>query len=109
MNKIVEVQEVVQVMKTLSDPGKIEYKLKKFGIPMQNALGIYNKDLNELRKRIGTNSKLALQLYDTGIYEAKIVCAKCFSPKDLTMVNHSLWYLLNSTNRLTFLSFNVTT
>jgi 3-methyladenine DNA glycosylase AlkD len=76
--------EVIEALEKLANPEKIQFKQAKFGILANNSLGIYHKDLNELAKKIAKNDALALQLYETNIYEARILCSKIFNPKNLT-------------------------
>ena len=40
--------------------------------------------MNRIAKEIGKNNQLALQLFDTGIYEARLLCSKIFNPKNVT-------------------------
>ena len=68
----------------MADVEKVTYKEQKFGIIANNSLGIYHKDLKELAKEIGKNNMLAIQLFDSGIYEARLLCSKIFNPKDIT-------------------------
>ena len=37
-----------------------------------------------IAKEIGQNNELALQLFDSGIYEGRLLCSKIFRPKDVT-------------------------
>jgi 3-methyladenine DNA glycosylase AlkD len=76
--------EVIDTLHKLANPDKVAFKKAKFGIVADNSLGIYHKDLKELAKKIGSDSKLAIQLFDSGIYEARILCSKIFDPKELT-------------------------
>jgi 3-methyladenine DNA glycosylase AlkD len=76
--------EVIDTLHKLVSLEKVAFKTTKFGIVADNSLGIYHKDLKELAKRIGTDSKLAIQLFDSGIYEARILCSKIFDTKELT-------------------------
>jgi len=57
---------------------------EKYNIITDNALGIYHRDLKELAKRIPKDDQLAIRLFDSGIYEARILCSKLFNPKNLT-------------------------
>ena len=77
-------EEVIAKLYELQNPEKVTFKTQKFGITAHNSLGIYHKDLKLIAKEIGTNNKLALQLFDSGIYEARILCSKIFRPKDVT-------------------------
>lgn len=47
-------------------------------------MGVYQKDLNKLVKKIGKDNELAVALFESGIYEARILCSKIFRPEDLT-------------------------
>lgn len=77
-------QEIIERLYELEDQEKVIFKKLKFGIVASNSLGIYHKDLKELAKEMGKNSQLAVQLFDSGIYEARLLCSKLFHPKDLT-------------------------
>ena len=76
--------EIIACLYDLKDPEKVIFKEKKFGIISNNALGIYHKELKMIAKEIGPNNELALQLFDSGIYEGRLLCSKIFRPKDLT-------------------------
>ena len=76
--------EIIAELHRLGNAEKVFFKEKKFGIASKNALGIYHKDLKILAKTIGKNNNLAIKLFDSGIYEARILCSKLFSPKDIT-------------------------
>ncbi len=78
------VQEIIDILEKLASPEKVLIKKNKFGISSDNALGIYHKDLKELAKKIPKDDKLAINLFDTGIYEAQILCSKIFNPSNLT-------------------------
>jgi len=76
--------QTIQCLYDLQDKEKVIFKQKKFGIISNNSLGIYHRDLKVIAKEIGQNNKLALQLFDSGIYEARLLCSKLFKPKDVT-------------------------
>jgi len=71
-------------LETIADPEKIAFKRKKFGIVANNALGVYIKDLNAIVQEIGKNNDLAVELFNSGVYEGRILCSKMFRPKDVT-------------------------
>jgi 3-methyladenine DNA glycosylase AlkD len=85
------VAQVISRLQDLSDAEKVTYKAKRFGIVAHNALGIYQKDLNELARQIKKDSMLAVALFDTNIYEARILCSKIFHPNDLTTELMESW------------------
>lgn len=49
--------------------------MAKFGIASENTYGISMPALRKLAKQIGRNHELAIELWETGIHEAKILCA----------------------------------
>jgi len=76
--------EIIQCLYDLEDKDKVAFKAKKFGIISYNSLGIYHKDLKVIAKEIGVDNTLALQLFDSEIYEARLLCSKLFNPKGVT-------------------------
>ncbi len=83
--------QVTKQLEILANPEKIEIKKKKFGINAKNSLGIYHRDLKALAKEIGQDNKLALELYDTGIYEARILCSKIYDPECISQKQMDRW------------------
>ena len=83
--------EVIKSLYDLENTEKVIFKEKKFGIISKNSLGIYHKDLNLLAKTIGKDKELALALFDSGIYEARILCSKIFKPKEITEALMEKW------------------
>lgn len=76
--------DVMACLEELKDAEKVVFKKRKFGIIANNSLGIYHKELKMVAKEIGKDNALAIQLFDSGIYEARILCSKIFKPKDIT-------------------------
>ena len=76
--------EVITCLYDLQDPDKVVFKEKKFGVVSHNSLGIYHKELKMIAKEIGRDNELALRLFDSGVYEARLLCSKIYDPKDLT-------------------------
>ena len=76
--------EAMERLHQLADPEKVAFKEKKFGVVAHNSIGIYHKDLKALAKEIGPDRDLALQLFDSGLYEGRLLCSKIFPPKKLT-------------------------
>ncbi len=86
-------QQVILRLHVLADPEKIAIKERKFGIKAKNALGIYQNDLKGLAKEIGCDNRLAIELFDTGIYEARILCSKIYDPKRITEEQMNHWVM----------------
>jgi len=84
-------EQIITQLHDKAEPEKVAFKAKKFGIISNNALGIYHKDLKAMAKEIGRDNDLAIRLFDSGIYEARLLCSKIFSPKDVTEALMEKW------------------
>ena len=79
-----KIEAVIKKLEGLADSEKVRFKREKFGIVSNDSLGIYHQDLKKISKELGENNELAIQLFETGIYEARILCSKVFKPADIT-------------------------
>ena len=84
-------EQVISELHKLANFEKVEYKERKFGVKANNSLGIFQKDLKILAKEIGKDNELAIRLFDSGIYEARILCSKVFDVKFLTEALMEKW------------------
>ena len=84
-------KEIISRLHSLQNADKVAFKEAKFGIISNNSLGIYHSELKIIAKEIGCDNKLALQLFDSGIYEARLLCSKMFTPKDVTEILMEKW------------------
>ena len=73
--------DIMKLLKELGRPEVVDFKNKKFGIKTNNSYGVFQKELNKIAKQIRPNDALAIQLFDSGIYDAQILCSKIFIPK----------------------------
>lgn len=85
-----EITAILKELETMGDPNVKAIK-ETFAIAPQNTYGIFLKDLNGLAKKIGKNDSLAIQLFDTGIYEARLLTSMLFNPKNLTEALMDHW------------------
>lgn len=83
--------EIIECLYDLQDAEKVIFKEKKFGIIANNSLGIYHKDLKMIAKDAGQNNELALKLFDSEIYEGRLLCSKMFKPRDVTELLMEKW------------------
>ncbi len=83
--------EVLRLLYQLANPEKVDFKRKKYGVIAHNSLGIYHSDLKSLAKQIGHQPKLALQLIDSNIYEARLLASKILKPKEITEKQMNTW------------------
>jgi 3-methyladenine DNA glycosylase AlkD len=90
-NHTMNLQDVLDRLHALADHEKIALKERKFGITAKHSLGVYHKDLKDLAKQIGRDNALAIALFDTGIYEARILCSKIYDPQCITAQQMDQW------------------
>ena len=58
--------------------------MTRYAIPNDNALGVKMGDIQKLGKRLGRDHALALALWKTGVYEARMLCAYIDEPARVT-------------------------
>lgn len=58
--------------------------MARYGLPSDHALGVAVGEIKALGKRLGRDHQLALGLWPTGIYEARMLCAYVGDPATLT-------------------------
>ncbi|MBX7146336.1 MAG: DNA alkylation repair protein [Alphaproteobacteria bacterium] len=85
-----QVDKIIQKIKKLGDP-KVKKTKERFAIYAENSYGIFLKDIQVLAKEIGSNDNLAIKLFDTGIYEARLLVPHIFNPNNLTSKLMDKW------------------
>ena len=83
--------ETLNRLQAMADPEIVAIKQRKFGISATQSLGIYQKDLETVAKDIGTDSRLAHQLFETGVYEARLLCSKICDPACISSDQMNHW------------------
>ena len=86
-----QINEILIELKSLSNMDIKAFKAKKYGIYCDNSWGVYQKDIAVLAKKIGKNTSIGIQLFDTGNYDAQLLCAKICRPKEITEVLMDQW------------------
>jgi 3-methyladenine DNA glycosylase AlkD len=82
--------EIIKKLKSLSNPKNVA-GMVRFGISSKNTLGISIYVLRPLAKQIGKNHKLALELWDSGIHEARILAGYIDEPDKVTEKQMKKW------------------
>lgn len=85
-----DVSEIIADLRQLATPEHYA-KLKHFGIEDKNALGVKIPDLRKYAKELGKNHELALELWETGIHEVRIMASYIADPKQLTEAQAERW------------------
>ncbi|HYR28586.1 MAG TPA: DNA alkylation repair protein [Thermoanaerobaculia bacterium] len=65
--------------------------MARYAIPSDNAYGVAMKDIKALGKTIGRDHALALALWDTGNYEARMLVSFVGDPERLTAAQMDRW------------------
>jgi 3-methyladenine DNA glycosylase AlkD len=75
-----QAREIIEKIKSVSKPANIE-GMARFGISTDNCYGLSAADIYGIAKGIGKNHELALELWDTGVHEARILAPLIDLPK----------------------------
>jgi 3-methyladenine DNA glycosylase AlkD len=65
--------------------------MARYGIPSDHALGVAMRDIKMLGKKTGRNHDLALALWSTGVYEARMLASFVADPARLTAAQMDRW------------------
>ena len=65
--------------------------MTRYGLPSKNALGVSVGDIQKVGKALGPDHELALALWPSGIYEARLLCAFVGEPERLTPAQMDRW------------------
>ena len=87
---MVSVKDVLDKLQSIAQPEYLE-GMAKYGMAVEQRLGVSVPDLRKLAKEIGKNHKLALDLWRTGIGEARILAAMIDDPDKLTEEQMEDW------------------
>lgn len=76
-------QQVLDRLKSMARPDQLE-GMARYGMAVEQRLGVSVPDLRKIAKELGHDHELALQLWKTGIAEARILAAMIDEPDRLT-------------------------
>jgi 3-methyladenine DNA glycosylase AlkD len=65
--------------------------MARYGIPADNAFGVSVADIRVLGRRLGRNQDLAAALWETGVYEARMLTSFVGEPARLTSAQMDRW------------------
>jgi 3-methyladenine DNA glycosylase AlkD len=86
----VDTDEVLRRLNSIANPSNVE-GMARFGISSANTLGISVTDLRKIAKDIGKNHRMALELWATGIHEARILAAIVDEPNKVSRDQMDNW------------------
>lgn len=82
--------DILDELKSLANPENVK-GMARFGISSQNTLGIAMPVIRNMAKEYRRNHELALELWDSGIHEARILAALIDDPKKVTERQIERW------------------
>jgi len=84
---------VREALDTLKKKGtkKTREGMARFAIPSDRAFGVSMKDVQSIAKSLGRSHDLAAALWDTGWYEARMLCAYVEEPERVTPAQMDRW------------------
>lgn len=83
-------KEILTKLKAKARPDQLS-GMARYGMKTENRLGVQIPELRKLAKEKGKNHELALELWKTGIAEARIVAAMVDEPEKLTETQMDSW------------------
>jgi len=87
-----EYENVLKKLKSMSDSKAVE-GMARYGINPINNLGVSVYKLRKIAKEIGTDHKLALQMWNSGIHDMKLLACFIDDPKKVTNDQMDNWVL----------------
>jgi len=81
---------VLRQLKSLSNPKNVA-GMARFGINPRNTYGISIPNLRRIASTVGKDHELALQLWDTGVHEARILASMIDIPERVTSRQMDHW------------------
>lgn len=83
-------EEILEKLRQKARPDQLE-GMARFGIRGENRLGLSIPDLRRLARDIGKNHELALQLWDSGIEDARILASLVEEPERVSEKQLEKW------------------
>ena len=85
-----ECEEVLVKLKSMANPDNVQ-GMARFGINPHNTLGIGIPALRKMAKAAGRNQRLSLDLWESGIHEARVLAAFVGDPGQVTQEQMECW------------------
>lgn len=86
------VEQVIERLKARARPDRLA-GMSKYGMAIEQRLGVSVPELRQIAKEAGKDHRLALELWKTGIPEARIVAAMVGQPEELTEEQMERWVM----------------
>lgn len=83
-------QDVIILLQSKARPDQLA-GMKRYGMNVENRLGIAIPELRKIARQIDGNHELALELWQTGVAEARILASMIASPTELSGTQMDAW------------------
>jgi len=101
------VEEVLDMLKAKAKSDQLD-GMARFGIVTEQRLGVSVPEMRSVAKQVGKDHELALELWETGILEARIVAGMVGEPEKLTEEQMEAWVVgINSWDVCDQISMNL--
>lgn len=84
------VKDTIQKLKLKAKPDQLE-GMARYGMTVENRLGVSVPDMRKIAKEIGINHHVAVELWRTGISEAMMVASMIDNPESVTEEQMEEW------------------
>jgi len=84
------ITSVLAALKNLATQETLD-GMAQYGIPSDKAWGVAMGDIQKLAKRVGRNHAMAASLWETGVYEARLMSAFVEEPDRVTPAQMNRW------------------
>ena len=85
------VQDCLAMLKKLSSSRTLEEMGPRYGIHTKKAFGVSMANMKSVAKKLGQDHELALALWETGWYEARMVACMVDDPAQVTSAQMDAW------------------
>jgi 3-methyladenine DNA glycosylase AlkD len=85
-----QVQAALTWLKSHSGKATLD-GMARYAIPSEHAYGVAMKDIKALGKKLGPNHALAIALWSTGVYEARMLASFVGDPQQLSSPQMDRW------------------
>jgi 3-methyladenine DNA glycosylase AlkD len=86
----VNIKKILTLLKSQSNPEYLK-GMARYGINPNNNLGISIYKLRNIAKEIGKNHNLAIELWNSGIHDARLLACFIDNPEEITSEQMDLW------------------
>jgi 3-methyladenine DNA glycosylase AlkD len=87
---VAEVQSALQWLRAHSTKATLN-GMVRYAIPSDHALGVAMRDIKALGQQLGHNQELAAALWETGVYEARMLASFVGDPARITSAQMDRW------------------